>query len=1151
MTGHEGSANRLLDGLTPAERERLVQEVRRRRGTAGASGIVANPRETDATTFRLSSAQHRLWFLEKLNPGDPRYIIPRVVRLHGLLDRIALERALSAVLQRHEALRTAFAHHGGSPVQHVSARGVARVEEVDLTSLVLDDREEAWHAQVDDAAKRPFDLGSEAPVRMSLIRIAENEHVLVIILHHMISDGWSMGVLMRDLSAAYGAFAEGNEPRLVPLRIQYADYSEWQHGFLESDECARQLAYWRSNLLDATPLLEMPTDWPRPSAQSYIGSSRLFSIDSKMGLSLKLLARTLDATPFMVLLAAFAVVLHRYTAQKDVVIGVPIANRNLPEVEDVFGLFVNTLPHRIRINGNPTMRALVAHARETSLGAQSHQDVPYERIVEEIHPDRNLAHSPLFQVWFALQNVNESRLDLSGIECEPVHVPTKSSKFDLSLFLTPRQDGGFDGEVEYATDLFDEARIERFSGHFHTVLQAVLADPDTDVASLPLLAEAEKLELSALSSGPSRSASGGYDLAKPLHVRIEEQAARTPGAVAVIADTEDGSQAMTYAELAARSDALATRLSGLGVGVGDFVAVAMERSCALSVALLGVLKSGAAYLPLDPTYPAERLRFMLSDSSAAAIVVEVSESREDGLGGTLGTASENLPHIQLSASGELADYSENPDPSAPRSASVSGSDAAYMIYTSGSTGQPKGVVVEHGSIVNRLCWMQEAFGLEEGERVLQKTPTSFDVSVWELFWPLMTGGTLVYARPNGHKDPGYLAGVMSRHAVAFVHFVPSMLRVFLDARPASLKACTALRVVVCSGEALLPELVADFYRLADSEGLSEARLHNLYGPTEAAVEVTHWACPPNIEAPPVVPIGRPIANTFTTVVDESGVLVPKGVWGELVLGGVQVARGYHNRPELTAERFPQDPSNTAGRLYRTGDVVRWREDGTLEFRGRSDGQVKLRGFRIELGEIEARLVEHPSIAEAAVVVRGEGASAQIVAYVVPAGDNEFDRVALRDSLSRKLPESMIPNVIVDLSEMPLTPSGKLDRGALPEPTSMHIGKSAMSLPTNHFEQLVADVWARCLNLDQVGLDETFFDLGGHSLLALESQRQLSAGMGKEIPLVDLFAYPTVRSLARHLGGIETNQSLDHAKERAAKQRAALAVRNARRIQHEQ
>ncbi|MFI9238056.1 non-ribosomal peptide synthase/polyketide synthase [Streptomyces sp. NPDC053079] len=1026
----------------------------------------------------LSYAQQRLWFLHTLEGPSATYNMPLALRLTGDLDRAALQAALGDVVARHESLRTVFGHTGGEPRQTVLAAADARlgweVEEVDEREL--DER-------MSRAARHAFDLSTDIPVRAWLFGTGPTDHVLLILLHHIAGDGWSVAPLAEDLVAAYTARCQGGEPGWEPLPVQYADYTLWQRELLgdatDPDSLlSGQVAYWREQLADLPEQVTLPTDRPRPAHASYTGDVLHFELDAELHRALNDLARAHDATVFMVLQAALATLFTRLGAGTDIPLGSPIAGRTDQALDDLVGVFVNTLVLRTDTSGDPTFTELIARVRETSLAAYAHQDVPFEHLVEELNPQRSTAHHPLFQVMLSWQNNAQADFALPGLTARPVHSATGVSRLDLTLSLAESRDdeggpAGITAMAEYATDLFDAATVRTLVERWTRLLHTLAAHPDEPVGTAGILTSDEYDQVVTEWNATAQDVP-----ATTLPELFAAQAARTPQATALVF----GDAELTYAQLDARANRLAHLLVERGVRPGGTVGVALPRSVELVVALLAVHKAGAAYLPLDLDYPAERLAFMRADARPAfvlddpALVAEVTRGADGADGGPAVTFSPELP--------------------------------AYVIYTSGSTGTPKGVIVPQRGIVNRLLWMQHAYGLGADDRVLQKTPSSFDVSVWEFFWPLITGATLVVAAPEGHKDPAYLAGLIQERGVTTAHFVPSMLDVFL-AEPAAAR-CTGLRRVMCSGEALPAELADRFHATVDAE------LHNLYGPTEASVDVTFWQTAPATDAGGgVVPIGRPVWNTRTYVLDAALRPVPPGVAGELYLAGTQLAHGYLGRPGLTAERFTADPFGAPGeRMYRTGDLARWTRAGVLEFLGRLDDQVKIRGFRIELGEIEAALTRHPSVARAVVVARQN----RLVAYVVPAaGDGERDGLdtdGIRAALHASLPEYMVPAAFVTLTGLPLTANGKLDRKALPEPdfTRAVSGRA----PRTDRERALCAAFAEVLGLDEVGADDDFFALGGHSLMVMRLVSRVRDGLGAEVSVRTVFEAPTPARLAERL-----------------------------------
>ena len=1036
----------------------------------------------------LSFAQQRLWFLDQLEPDAAAYNIPAALRLRGPLDAAALQRSLSEIVRRHEALRTTFAVLHDEPRQLIHPPRPVELPLFDLSALGAAEREREARRLVGAEAVRPFDLAGGPLLRAGLVRLGEEEHVALLTMHHIVSDGWSIGVLVKEVAALYEAYSTGHESPLAELEIQYADYAVWQRGWLQGAVLEEQLSYWREQLAGAPAVLDLPTDRVRPRIRSYQGAAHGFALGKELSRALKELSQRESVTLFMTLLAAFQVLLSRYSGQEDISIGTSIAGRTRAETEGLIGFFVNTLVLRTDLSGGGvSFREALRRVREVTLGAYAHQDVPFEKLVEELQPTRELSHSPLFQVMMVMPNAPEEALALSGLALSAEAGQSGVAKYDLSLAVGESK-AGIEGAIGYSTDLFDAGTIARMSEHFEHLLEGIISDPEQEIRSAALMRAGERHQV------VREWNETGREYAEPhlVHRLFEEQVKRTPLATAVIFEGEQ----VTYGELNERANRLAHHLRYLGVGPEVTVGVFMERSVEMVVALMGVLKAGAAYLPLDPAYPQERLRFMLAD--AAAPVLLTQHRLADLL------PVPELHVVRLDAEPQAPAVESRANPQTP----VLPEHPAYVIYTSGSTGQPKGVVIPHQGICNRLLWMQEAYALDASDRVLQKTPFSFDVSVWEFFWPLSTGACLVVAQPGGHQDTRYLAQLIEAQEVTTLHFVPSMLDAFLEEEGLG-ERCRKVRRVICSGEALGVETARRFM-----SRIGNADLYNLYGPTEASVDVTWWRCE-QLDELRNVPIGRPIANTQIYVLDESMQAVAVGVTGELYIGGGGLARGYLNRPGLTAERFIPHPfAETPGaRLYRTGDLARYRAGGDIEFLGRLDHQVKVRGFRIELGEIEAALRTHPLVAEAVVAARRDGHAAErLVAYVV--AHEGQPPTGLRQYLGERLPDYMVPQAFVELAEVPLTPSGKVDRKALPAPGPAGGAESAYVAPRGASEELVAGYWAEVLGVGRVGVEDNFFELGGHSLLATQVISRVRAAFGVEVPLRAMFEQPTVEKLAR-------------------------------------
>ncbi|MGH8366981.1 MAG: amino acid adenylation domain-containing protein, partial [Pseudomonas sp.] len=1040
------------------------------------AGVEAEDRQA------LSYAQQRMWFLWQLDPASGAYNLPGAVRLKGALSLPAIEQAFASLVARHETLRTVFQRQADDRLLQVAAQSPLVVEQLDFSALAPAEREQAVMQAATLQSLLPFDLANGPLLRVQLLKLAEQEHVLLLTLHHIVSDGWSMNVLIDEFIRCYDAHERHELPPLAPLPIQYSDYALWQRRWLEAGEQARQLEYWQARLGDEHPVLELPIDHPRPAMPSYQGTRHDFAIDPALAAQLRSCAQKHNVTLFMLLLGAFNVLLHRYTGQGDIRVGVPIANRNRSEVEGLIGFFVNTQVLRTELTGQTRVDELLQGIKEHALGAQAHQELPFERLVEALKVERSLSHTPLFQVMYNHQPqvadiaaVNTA----SGLELSLVQWQGRTTQFDLSLD-TYEKSGTLHAALTYANDLFDAATIERMARHWLSLLQAMVADGSQRIGELPMLAAAEQHVL----VHDWNQTAEAYPTERGIHHLIEDQVQRTPHAVALVF----GATQLTYAQLDARANQLAHALREQGVGPDVLVGICIERSIEMVVGLLAILKAGGAYVPLDPEYPRERLAYMIEDSGIGLLLSQQS---------LLSTLPVDGIHVIAldQAQGWLDDYGRE-----PLAVNVHALNLAYVIYTSGSTGKPKGAGNSHRALVNRLCWMQQAYGLDASDAVLQKTPFSFDVSVWEFFWPLMSGARLVVAAPGEHREPARLIETIGEHAITTLHFVPSMLQAFIH--EPGVQACASLKRIVCSGEALA--LDAQLQVFAKLPG---AGLYNLYGPTEAAIDVTHWTCID--EGADSVPIGRPIANLGTYILDAQLNPVPAGVSGELYLGGTGLARSYHRRAALTAERFVPCPFNDGARLYRTGDRVRQRADGVIEYLGRLDHQVKLRGLRIELGEIETRLMQHPLVREAVVLVQG---GKQLVAYLVLEGGEPATpwQPELKAWLLNSLPEYMVPTHLMPLVKLPVTANGKLDRKALPLPDAAP--QQAFVAPQDALQKALAAIWEDVLGLERVGLEDNFFELGGDSIISIQVvSRARQAGI--RVSPRDLFQYQTVRSLA--------------------------------------
>ncbi|MFI9757071.1 amino acid adenylation domain-containing protein [Streptomyces sp. NPDC051963] len=1078
-----------LPGDDLAARKRAL--LRRRLESAGlAHSESIPPRPADVRSLPLSFAQSRMWLLQQLDPASPAYNVCLAIRLRGPLDPAALHTALQGLVTRHEVLRTRYpAAEDGTPEQVVDGAAEVDFATADIGELDPERRELRAAELARNASAMAFDLAEEHPLRALLIRRDTQDHCLVLTVHHIVWDGGTFNALSRDLSALYRSAVTEEPSGLEPLPVQYGDFALWQRTTWSDERLAEHLDHWRGALVPSPQPLALPIDAPRGAQPTAEGDRRHRTFAPEVTGRLTDFARNAGVTPFMVLLAGLTALLHRTTGATDVPIGSAVMNRDLPGLEGMIGNFGNTLALRADLDGDPAFAELVERVRQVCTDGYAHQDMPFDKLVEQLSPPRQPARSVYFDVMLLFLTQGLQGPQLPGITTEWETVHNDTTQFDLSLeaFLT---DGRLRIEATYRTPLFTPNTVDRLLRHLETLLAAALADPEHRVSALPLMAEDEQQRVLEAWNATAHPVP-----ATTLTELLGQKAVRTPDAPALIADTR-----LDYAALHARANRLARLLVAQGVGPERLVGVALDRGPDLVVALLAVVKAGGAYVPLDTGYPAERLAFMVEDSAPALVITSTAAARTlpaDAVPLLLVDDPAVQEQFAATDGGELTDE-ERLRPLRPE-------HPAYVIYTSGSTGRPKGAVVPHAGIVNRLLWMQDAYPLGPDDRVLQKTPASFDVSVWEFFWPLITGAVLVLARPGGHRDPGHLAELIREQRVTTAHFVPSMLRAFLD-DPAAEGVRGVLRRVVCSGEALPSELAERCARLLDG-----TEIHNLYGPTEAAVDVTAWPCAEGTRsAAGSVPIGRPVWNTRTLVLDTALRPVPPGVPGELYLGGTQLARGYLARPALTADRFVADPYGPPGaRLYRTGDLVRWSAEGMLEFLGRSDDQVKIRGFRVEPGETEAALAALPGVSQAAVTAREE--EPQLVAYAVPRPGVRLEPLQVRQDLKASLPDHLVPAVVVVLDELPLTPNGKLDRAALPAPDLAAL--TTATAPRTPAEARLCELFAELLGLPDVGIHDEFFALGGHSALATRLVARIRAELGAVVPLRAVFDTPTVAALA--------------------------------------
>ncbi len=1075
----------LFEAPTVAELSERVEAWQREE-----QGLLAPPIVPVARTQRLplSFAQQRLWFLDQLEPNNPRYNVPYAARLKGHLQPEVLERSLQEIVRRHETLRTSFQVVGDQPVQTIDSEVTVPLVTRDLTPLPEASREEEARRLAREEAQRAFDLTVAPLMRATLLKLAEDDHVLLLNTHHIISDGWSLGVLLREMASLYEAFSANGPTTLPELGVQYADFAAWQREFLAGEILDKQLAYWKQELSGAPPSLELPTDRSRPPIESFRGAQQAIVLPKELLESLRKLSRAEGATLYMTLLAAFAVLLSRYSGQQDVVVGTPIAGRNRAEIEKLIGFFVNTLVMRTDLSDDPSFGELLDRVRETAMGAYAHQDLPFEKLVEELRPDRDLSRNPLFQVMLVLQNQPTGSQKLGDIDVTPFGASLPSAKFDMTMIASEVADG-LRVSIVYSTDLFDAATIERMLRHFGMLLEGVIEDPATRVSKAPLLTSEEQHKLLI----EFNQTAADFPQNTRLHDFVAHQAMVTPDATAVVC----GEEAITYRDLNTRANRLANYLVQRGAGPEVLIGVHSERSLAMLVAILGVLKSGSAYVPLDPIYPRERISHILEDSRAPLVLTQESIVGDlPGFGGQCILLDRDWPEISQESDTEPL-------------TSVSPSNLAYVLFTSGSTGRPKGVAIEHHSAATFVYWAQKAFSPEQLAGVLLSTSICFDLSIFEMFVPLSVGGKVILA-----DNALYLPTLAARNEVTLINTVPSAMAELLRMNGVP----ESVNTVNLAGEALPETLVEQIYA-----NTKASQVYNLYGPTEDTTYSTYTLVPSGAR----VTIGRPIANSQAYILDAERKPVPIGVPGELYLAGAGLARGYYGRPDLSSERFVASPyaQDPTARMYRTGDLARFLPDGNIDYLGRIDHQVKLRGFRIELGEIETVLLEHPAVEQVVVVVREDTpGDKRLVAYVVAAPAFRLDFAVLRNSVKERLPEYMVPVAWVEMPSLPLTPNGKVDRKNLPAPEYQRAELAAeYQEARTPAEEVMAGIWAEVLKLDQVGVHDQFFELGGHSLLATQVVSRIRHAFQVELPLRTLFEAPTVAELSERVEAWQREQ----------------------------
>ncbi len=1079
--------------LTPALRDQVVAQkpalIALLEQQAETAADEAAPQAADRSRPLIAaSAQQRLWFLEQLDGPSPTYHIPLAWRLRGRLDIANLQHALDAVVQRHENLRTRFERRKGRPYQTIEPAGQTQLAVHDLRATAPAERETRLNQALSHDMHQPFDLAAAPPWRIGLWRLSEDDQVLALTAHHIIADGAALVLLFRELAACYNAARARGQAPLAPLQLQYADYAQWQQQQLESAAHKRALQFWRKTLRDLPPQLDLPFDRPRPVHGGREALVHRFAIDDAPWQQLQQFCRNAGHTPFTVLLATFKLLLARTCGQTDLVVGTPVANRRLAVWEPLIGLFINTLALRSRLDWQQSFADFLNELRDHILQAQEFGGVPFDKIVHLTAPERQHGNAPLFQTMFNLELETAGDFAFSDLTKTPHYRPTVTAKFDLLFSIKQAEDGQW-CTIEVPAAAFEQQTIAAFGEQYRYLLAALLQQPTQKLRTAPLMADTVAADLVRRWNQTQRDFGTTW-----LPAQVKAQAQRTPDAVALVFKQET----LSFRAFDAAVDSLAAELHQRGIGCESVVGICLERCPDLLIAVHAVLRAGAAYLPLDPELPTPRLADMIDQAQPALILTHSAFAAR---------LPADRPNRLLDTKPAVAAAFDAP--------ALDGDQAAYIIFTSGSTGRPKGVVVSHRAIHNRIAWMQAAYPLQNDDVVLQKTPFSFDVSVWELIWSLSVGARLVVAEPGDHRDNQRLCALIQRAQVTTLHFVPFMLRGFLECE--TVTECASLRRLFASGEALDEPL-----RQRCRQRLA-ADLINLYGPTEAAVDVSFHDCAqPRREG--LVPIGRPISNIELYIVDELGRPTPRGVAGELLIGGVGLARGYAGRPALTAARFVPDPfSGRAGaRLYRTGDRARLLSDGSIAFLGRLDHQVKIRGFRIELGEIEAVLTRAPGVLAAAVALFGGSDNPQLIAWL-RGNPNHLDAAAVQTFLAERLPRHMIPTQFVIREQLPMTASGKLDRKQLPAPDQTHIATRRYRPPTTEQEQQMCDIWAALLGLPRVGVDDPFFHIGGHSLLATQAVSLIAERMRARLELRDLFAAPTVAAAVQRLQPLEEDE----------------------------
>ncbi|MBD2344914.1 non-ribosomal peptide synthetase [Anabaena subtropica] len=1044
------------------------------------------PKRQVSKNIPLSFSQQRLWFIDQLYHGSSFYNIPVAFHITGQLNIAALQQSLNEILNRHEIWRTNFQIKNGELVQEIRTQVNWDLSIINIEDLSGEDWEPEVKRLVAEEAKKPFNLAKELLVRATLLHLSKAEHVLLVTMHHIITDGWSCGVFLRELSTLYAAFSKNQPSPLPQLPIQYADFAIWQRDRIQGKILTTQLNYWKQQLKGEPPLLQLPTDRPRPTVTTFTGAKQYFKFSKALTDGLRQLSQQADATLFMSLLAAFNILLHHYTDQEDILIGSPIANRNRAELEGMLGLFVNTLVLRNDLTGNPSFRELLHRVREVTLDAYAHQDLPFEMIVEELQPERDLSRNPLYEVMFVLQNSPVSAQELSGLTLRNLEFDSGTAQLDIFLSISESPEG-LTGFLEYNTDIFDSATINQFINNFQTLLENIVANPEQTLSQLSLLSASEQEQL-LFNFNQTRA---DYPQDASLHQLFEKQVELTPDHIALIHQSEK----LTYCQLNHRVNQLAHYLQKQGVTEETLVAICLERSIDMVVGILAILKAGGAYIPLDPSYPVERLNLMLSDSQASVLITQ------EKILDKLSLFSAKTVCLDIHKDEIAQEIQVNP------THIYKADNLAYIIYTSGSTGTPKGVLGTHRGTVNGLHWLWKTYPFNQGEVCCQKTAISFVDSVWEIFAPLLQGIPTVIISNATLLDPQIFIATLAEKKVTRIILVPSLLRLLLDNYSHLTKKLSQLKLWITSGEALSVKLVQTFYEL-----IPFAKLINLYGSSEVSANATYYDTSLLPSQANNVPIGCPIDNTQVYVLNRNLQPTPLGVIGELFIGGDGLAKGYLHRPKLTQERFIDNPFIPGYKLYKTGDLVRYLNNGNLEYLGRHDDQIKIRGFRVELGEIASVITQYPDAKESVVIANNDAQNQHLIAYIVT--EKQEIATEILPYLQQKLPNYMVPSAFVVMNALPLTPNGKVDKRALLTHNNIrqYTTKSLIA-PRNFTELTLFKLWENLLNHNQIGVTDNFFDLGGHSFLAVRLMAQIQDKFGHNLALSTLFENPTIEKLA--------------------------------------